>query len=279
MKKLAICIPTYNRSKLLDRLLRSIPSSSKIVVSICDDGSDDETFKIINNHRKRLSIKYSYQKNQGRASALRKSILNVKAQFMLMMGDDDYFTKSGIKTIIHNIEKNKNIKFFVFSTKIKDKSGSSSESLENIPKVNYLSLRNDFKIKRDLKEVIEHKLISKIMYPEPKNIRRIPTGYLLFRISEKVDCLPVKSSPVIVINYFSDGMSANVLSLKINYPSYMVKMYEIAIKNKKFESLTYRLKYIILFYRYSFHNRSLKLKNIKDFPLFISGIFLLYMIL
>ena len=104
MKKLAICIPTYNRSKLLDRLLRSIPSSSKIVVSICDDGSDDETFKIINNHRKRLSIKYSYQ-NQGRASALRKSILNVKAQFMLMMGDDDYFTKSGIKTIIHNIEK------------------------------------------------------------------------------------------------------------------------------------------------------------------------------
>ena len=149
-----------------------------------------------------------------------------------MMGDDDYFTKSGIKTIIHNIEKNKNIKFFVFSTKIKDKSGSSSESLENIPKVNYLSLRNDFKIKRDLKEVIEHKLISKIMYPEPKNIRRIPTGYLLFRISEIVDCMPAKSNPVIIIEYFSGGMSANLLPLKVNFPKYMVKMYRIALKIK-----------------------------------------------
>ena len=133
----------------------------------------------------RLSIKYFYQKNQGRASALRKSILNVKAKYMLMMGDDDYFTKNGVITIIDIIKNNKNIKFFVFSTKIIENGKFSSESLKGIPKINYLSLRSDYKIKRDLKEVIDHKLITKAMYPEPKNIRRIPTGYLLFKISEK----------------------------------------------------------------------------------------------
>ena len=45
MKKLSICIPTYNRSKLLDRLLNSIPSSNDIMVSICDDGSMNDTYE------------------------------------------------------------------------------------------------------------------------------------------------------------------------------------------------------------------------------------------
>ena len=40
---------------------------------------------------------------------------------MLMMGDDDYFTKNGVITIIDIIKNNKNIKFFVFSTKIIEK--------------------------------------------------------------------------------------------------------------------------------------------------------------
>ena len=75
-KKLAICIPTFNRAKLLDRLLKSIPSSPKIIISVCDDGSQDNTLDIINKHKSRLLIKYSFQKNEGRASALRKAILN-----------------------------------------------------------------------------------------------------------------------------------------------------------------------------------------------------------
>ena len=107
MKKLAICIPTYNRAKLLDRLLKSIPPSPNIVVSVCDDGSSDNTLKVLNKHKSRFSIKYIYQKNEGRASALRKSILNVKAEFMLIMGSDDYFTKTGISTILNSIKNNK----------------------------------------------------------------------------------------------------------------------------------------------------------------------------
>lgn len=154
IKKLAICIPTFNRAKLLDRLLNSIPKSTKILVSICDDGSSDDTFDIVKKHKTRFLIKYLYQKNEGRASALRNAILNVNAQFMLIMGSDDYFTKNGIKTILNTIEKNKSIKFFVFSTAIHNKIGSTSEDLKGIPLTNYIKLRSDFKIKRDLKEVI-----------------------------------------------------------------------------------------------------------------------------
>ena len=85
MKKLAICVPTYNRSKLLDRLLDSISSNDEILVSICDDGSNDDTYKIIEKHQSRISIFYKYQSNRGRASALRLAILNAKAEFTMIV--------------------------------------------------------------------------------------------------------------------------------------------------------------------------------------------------
>ena len=56
MKKLGICIPTYNRAKLLDRLLEFITYTKDIIVSICDDGSKDDTYKIIKRHQTRISI-------------------------------------------------------------------------------------------------------------------------------------------------------------------------------------------------------------------------------
>ena len=90
MKKLAICIPTYNRSKLLDRLLKSIPNIDDIMISICDDGSKDNTYQIVVNHQSRISINYTYQENRGRAAALRKSILNSKAEFVMIVDSDDY---------------------------------------------------------------------------------------------------------------------------------------------------------------------------------------------
>ena len=55
MKKLGICIPTYNRAKLLDRLLKSIPQLNDIVISICDDGSKDKTYQIIKTHKERIA--------------------------------------------------------------------------------------------------------------------------------------------------------------------------------------------------------------------------------
>ena len=147
----------------------------------------------------------------------------------------------------------------------------NSESLEGIPKTNYLSLRSDYKITRDLKEVVEHKLIIKAMYKNPKNIRRIPTSYLWFKLSEKIDCLPVHSKPVITIEYSNDGMSKNLLPLKINNPKYVALTYKFAINNFKYNSIFYRIKFTILFYRYSFHNKTLKLEKYTDLPFFLLG--------
>jgi glycosyltransferase involved in cell wall biosynthesis len=271
MKKLAICIPTYNRSKLLDRLLKSIPSINDIMVSICDDGSTDNTSEIVKKHKSRISIKYFYQQNKGRATALRKSILNSKANFIMIADSDDYFEKNGIKRILRFIKKNKSTNFFVFPIKIKKNLKSSTVSLNGIPKTSYISLRSDYKIKTDLQEVINNKLLLDVMYSNPTHIKRIPTSYLWFKVSEKENCLPINCFPVKVKEYLSDGMSANLLPFKVKYPKYMVYIYKIALKSNKYKSLLYRIKYTILFYRYSYHNNTLQLLKFKDCLFFLIG--------
>ena len=273
MKKLAICIPTYNRSKLLNRLLKSISSNDDVVVSICDDGSTDDTYKIFRNHQSRLSINYIYQKNRGRAAALRKSVLNSKAEFAMIVDSDDYFEKKGIEIILELMKKNTSTSFFVFPIRTLKNSTSRLISLKGIPQINYVSLRSDYRVKYDLQEVIKHKLLLDVMYDDPKDIRRIPTSYLWFKASEQVDCLPINSLPVKVKEYMSDGMSANLLPLKVSYPKYLVATFKIALNNKRYKSLFYRIKYTILFYRYSFHNKTFKFLKFRDFPFFILGYF------
>ena len=154
MKKLAICIPTYNRSKLLDRLLRSIPEIEDIMVSICDDGSNDNTLQVVKQHQSRITINYIHQQNSGRASALRKSILNSEAEYVAIVDSDDFFQKEGVEIIYNFIKDNSSSSFFAFPTRIIKNSKSILVSLSGIPKTNYISLRSDYRIKHDLQEVI-----------------------------------------------------------------------------------------------------------------------------
>ena len=271
MKKLAICVPTYNRSKLLDRLLKSIPATNDIMVSICDDGSKDNTYQVVKSHQSRISINYVYQQNRGRAAALRKSILNSKAEFVMIIDSDDLFDEKGVEIILKYIKKNTSTSFFVFPIRILKNSRFLSTSLSGIPQTNYISLRSDYKVKNDLQEVINRKLLLDILYDDPKDIRRVPTLYLWFKASEKVKCLPIDSDPVKIKEYYSDGMSANLLPLKVRYPQYLVHTYKIALKSNQYTSRLYRFKYTILFYRYSFHNKTFNLLNLYDLPFYTIG--------
>ncbi len=271
MKKLGICIPTFNRAKLLDRLLKSIPQLNDIVISICDDGSKDDTYKIIETHQDRIDIIYNYQHNRGRASALRKSILNCDAEFLMLLDSDDYFEKQGLQNIYKSINENSSTRFFVFPITVKKNFKFINIVLSGIPKTSYISLRSDYKIKYDLQEVIQKKLLLEILYDDPGKIRRIPTSYLWFKASQKEKCMPVDTIPVKVKEYLSDGMSKNLLPFKVYYPKYLVELYLIALNSKDYRSFFYRIKCKVLFYRYSFHNKTFKLYKIRDFPFYLVG--------
>jgi glycosyltransferase involved in cell wall biosynthesis len=269
--KLTICIATFNRSIKINRLLDSIPTLESLEVSICDDGSTDDTLEIINNHKSRLNIKYIFQQNRGRAHALRNAIINSSGHYLVIMDSDDYFTVNGVELIIKSLNNNQSINFFVFPTLIKLANFKIINHLKNFSKINYISLRNDYPIKYDLKEILSRKVMLNVLYEDPLHLRRIPTSYLWFRASEIIDCLPVNTEPVVVKEYNSDGMTKNILEYKIKNPEYLVLNFKILFYSKKYLSKISRIKNIILFYRYSFHKKNYKIENFFTVPHYVIG--------
>jgi len=86
-KKVSVVIPTYNRSSLVQRAIKSainqtLPPYEIIVV---DDGSNDNTAKIL----KKYPVKVIKQKNLGVSAARNSGILNSSGDIIAFLDDDD----------------------------------------------------------------------------------------------------------------------------------------------------------------------------------------------
>lgn len=118
---LSICIPSYNRPSELLRLLCSIdcnPESVEIVV--CEDCSP-RRLEIRENVKKYGSssgyvVKYEEnESNLGYDGNLRKLIQIASAEFVLFMGDDDWFNKGALDRFLEFLNANKDVGYVLRS--------------------------------------------------------------------------------------------------------------------------------------------------------------------
>lgn len=117
MKKLAICIPTYNRSYHLENCLNSILNNGKIIseieISISDNNSTDETKTIIEKYKKYFEINYNQNtKNIGVAKNILKSVEISNSEFCWVIGDDDMLLSNAIEQVLELMKKYKNADYF-----------------------------------------------------------------------------------------------------------------------------------------------------------------------
>jgi glycosyltransferase involved in cell wall biosynthesis len=92
-EKVSVIIPTYNRSKLLERAIQSVLSQNhkNLELLIVDDGSTDDTAKICKNYvNKDERIKYFYQNNSGGPATPRNvGIEKSTGSFIAFLDSDD----------------------------------------------------------------------------------------------------------------------------------------------------------------------------------------------
>ena len=103
-KRLAICIPTYNRADCLNFTLNTIKRQGEDVqVCISDNASTDRTEELCRQYQG-IDIKYGRNKtNLGFDENLRLAILLSDAEWCWTMGDDDMILPGGIKTLLDDI--------------------------------------------------------------------------------------------------------------------------------------------------------------------------------
>lgn len=104
--KVTILIPTWNSEAYIKRAITSILNSnlSEFEIIIADNCSTDKTKEIVaafNNKR----ILFIQQKDSGLYDALNKAINASTGQIIGWIGNDDYYIRNGLETIVKTFEQ------------------------------------------------------------------------------------------------------------------------------------------------------------------------------
>ncbi len=118
--KVSIIIPTYNRKDMLKGCLKSIYNQDypgdKYEVIVVDDGSTDETGKLLSVFTKQHpNFHYYQQNNKGPAAARNLGIQYASANYVVLVDSDCLLSENFLKIVVSAIKEKKNIDAFVGS--------------------------------------------------------------------------------------------------------------------------------------------------------------------
>ena len=105
--QLDVVIPTYNRSALLPKALRSlldarVPHGLEVQITVVDNNSTDDTREVVFAERARstLPIHYVFEKRQGRSPALNAGVAATSGSHVGFIDDDEEVDKSWYEQIV-----------------------------------------------------------------------------------------------------------------------------------------------------------------------------------
>lgn len=112
-KKISITIPAYNEEKTIESVIKNALSSvskltNKYEILLVDDGSTDETSKIIDNFKKNLGNKINiihHKKNTGFTGAMLSCYKNAKGDLIFLGPADGQFDYRELKLFVKEIKK------------------------------------------------------------------------------------------------------------------------------------------------------------------------------
>ena len=107
---ISVVIPVYNEEKSVKKLLKKVSSVKNIKkeIIVVNDGSSDNSYKVIKNECKNLFNKLvSYKKNKGKGFACRLGIKRAKGNIIIIQDADLEYNPQNFLRLIKPIVKNK----------------------------------------------------------------------------------------------------------------------------------------------------------------------------
>ena len=106
MSLVSIIVPIYNGEKYIDRCLESILNQTykDIEIVIVDDGSRDNSLKILKNYQsKDKRIKIYHQENKGPSAARNTGLHQSIGEYVMFVDADDYIDKDMVRYMVESI--------------------------------------------------------------------------------------------------------------------------------------------------------------------------------
>lgn len=130
--KFSIIVPVYNEKKYLTRCLDSILRQSfkdEFQLIIIDDGSDEETKKIIDKYCDIKNVKIIQKKHEGASSARNIGLKFAIGEYILFIDSDDFINFRALEIININLKKYHNCDSLIFQSDLINSSINSKEKL------------------------------------------------------------------------------------------------------------------------------------------------------
>ena len=107
----SVWMANYNNANYLDESINSVLTQtySNFELIICDDGSTDQSVKVIKKYvEKDRRIKLIEKKNSGVTAALNNIFEVSKGEIICFLDSDDYFVKTKIENVVNDFNNNSN---------------------------------------------------------------------------------------------------------------------------------------------------------------------------
>ncbi|NJM78917.1 MAG: glycosyltransferase family 2 protein [Flavobacterium sp.] len=271
---LTIFTPSYNRAYRLNNLYQSLLQQNfhDFEWLIVDDGSIDETEKLVSNFQKenKIEINYYKQDNKGKHIAINKGVSLAKGDLFFIVDSDDRLPDNTLEVIhrkYETIKSNINLVGVAGRKAYFNKKIVGSEKPFNDLITDGLSIRFKNKIQGDLAEVFKTKILKQFPFPEIPNEKFCPEALVWNRIAQKYKLLYFNES-IYECEYLEDGLTAKITKIRMRSPiASMLTYSELASYAIPFLG---KAKATANYWRFSFHSKLSFLNKLKKVSLLIS---------
>lgn len=189
MPKVSVIIPTYNCASYITEAINSIlyQTYKDIEIIVVDDGSQDDTQKILQPYIKSKKIIYIYQSNQGPGAARNTGMERAKGEYICFLDSDDILLKQSIEKRINFLIKHSEVQM-VFTDYYSLSSPVTHLSKPTLKSKKFLKLFSKAIEKQEKNEIIFNENFVNLYILNLINMSPISTITVMFKkkIIEKV---------------------------------------------------------------------------------------------
>lgn len=257
--KISVLTSTYNREKEIERLYNSLLINSNSEVDfewlIMDDGSTDNTKIIIQNfiEQNLIDIKYFYQENQGKMTAINKLVEKMTGDICLTCDSDDYLVTGAfdiIKKYSSRLLDDETVYALCFLKSDEKGIISGNTFPEDLHRTDEFSMYFREKMDGEKNLVFDSKIRKQFKHEIEDGERFVTEARMYHKMDEKYDVIGI-NKVLEIGDYRDDGYTKNYLKIfKENPKGFYCFFKEILEKNLAgvtFSKRKYIYKHYILF--------------------------------
>lgn len=263
---ITIFTPTYNRALYLKNLYDSLLNQSykNFEWVVVDDGSSDNTEEVVQSFIKENKVKIIYEKknNEGKHIAINRGAELASGELFFTVDSDDYLTPNALERVIFHwteikklpVEDRKRFIGLSANRAYPDGKVIGGEVNENIIDADLLEFRFMKNIKGDKAEIYLLDVIRNNPFPKIEGERFCPEALIFYRLAEQGFKLRYFNENIYIGEYLEGGLTNSGLKIVRNNPIITAISYAEMVNFKKVPFF-YKLKYSILFWRFTIDNK------------------------